>query len=254
MPNGDEQILASVRSYLENCKLSFDEREEQHCTKITVRSGALKNHLNVYNSGKIVVGGSPKGDLWTLLNDVKTKIEQGQPLLANLLPFDISSWPTVIRGRVPDVDDVIVSFVQEALKCYGADALLSCAFMLGAASEMAMCNLISSYGNAISDPTKQERFRSKTNGRMISRQFEEFTQSWKSAKTKPTDADVGNDLETIIGSMFQFCRITRNEVGHPHAVPNLDKGALLADLGHFVTYLERIYRMKRFYENNPVEV
>ena len=43
--------------------------------------------------------------------------------------------------------------------------------------------------------------------------------------------------------MFQFCRITRNEVGHPEIVPDLDRGVLLANLGNVVNYIGRIYEL-----------
>jgi hypothetical protein len=52
--------------------------------------------------------------------------------------------------------------------------------------------------------------------------------------------------------MFQFCRITRNEVGHPQIVPDLDKGVLLANLGHFATYIERIYGLIHHFQQNGV--
>jgi len=54
--------------------------------------------------------------------------------------------------------------------------------------------------------------------------------------------------------MFQFCRITRNEVGHPQIVPDLDKGVILANLGNVVTYLSRIYGLMKHFRETGVEL
>lgn len=75
---------------------------------------------------------------------------------------------------------------------------------------------------------------------------------YKGCKSRPTDPVLSQDLEVQIGAMFQFCRITRNEVGHPQIVPDLDKGVLLANLGHFATYIERIYGLIHHFQQNGV--
>lgn len=56
----------------------------------------------------------------------------------------------------------------------------------------------------------------------------------------------------LMGAMFQFCRITRNEVGHPQIVPDLDRGVVVANLGHFVAYIERIYTLIGYFGRTGV--
>ncbi len=63
-----------------------------------------------------------------------------------------------------------------------------------------------------------------------------------------------NDLDIKIEQIFQFCRICRNESGHPHLPPNLDKGVLLANMGQFVKYIEDLYEMIEYYKENEVEL
>jgi hypothetical protein len=53
-----------------------------------------------------------------------------------------------------------------------------------------------------------------------------------------------------IQRIFQFCRICRNEEGHPHLPPNLDKGVLIANMGQFVNYIEDLYDLIHFYVEN----
>lgn len=253
MTNADPKILAVVKSFLERQQLAVvDERDEQNCTKLTIQNGTTKAFVSVFNTGTIKPEGK-ESPLKALLQQMKSAIEAGNALPGQALPFEIERFPIAIQERVPGVDPVIVRFVEEAIATFKTGALLSAAFMLGAASERAVNTLIETYAAALDAPA-QERFRQRTGGKMISRRFDEFIQSYKSMKTRPAEADVGHDVDTIIGLMFQFCRVTRNEIGHPQIVPDLDKGAILANLGHFVTYIERIYRLKAFFEANKIVV
>jgi hypothetical protein len=253
MPVADEKMLREVTSFLERQKLDYSMTEEQYCTKLTVKSRGQIVSVSVYNSGKIVVGG-PDCDLKCLLNEMREAFTSGAAVPGQALPFEIDRFPDTIRDRVPDCDPVIIAFVVEAIRCIRADALLGAAFMLGAASEKAVNLLIQTYADAITDAGKREKFLSRINNRMISARWDEFIRSYKSCSSKPTEGVLAHDLEAVIGSMFQFCRFTRNEVGHPQIVPDLDRGVLLANLGHFVTYIERIYGLMRHFRTNGVEL
>jgi hypothetical protein len=251
MPIGEPKTSQAVRSFLERQKLDFTESQEQYCDKFTVRAGAQIAHVSVYNSGKIVIGGKDS-PVKALLDQMKGAIEAGEAVPGQILPFEIDKFPQTIQERVPDCDPVIVRFIEEAILCVRANALLGAAFMLGAASEKAINMLVYAYGEAMADPKNKERFLSRVNGRMISKKFEEFTASYKGCQNKPTDPVLAQDLEVIIGGMFQFCRVTRNEIGHPQIVPDLDRGVILANLGHFITYIERIYALAKHFKDKGV--
>src|SRR6185312_8380568 len=112
--------------------------------------------------------------------------------------------------------------------------------------------LMQIFGECISDEGSRNKYFSKMNNRMISKKFEEFSACYRGCKSRPTDAALSQDWDVLSGSMFQFCRITRNEVGHPQIVPDLDKGVLLANLGHLVTYTERIYGLIHHFQQTCV--
>jgi len=162
--------------------------------------------------------------------------------------------PEAILKMVPDCDPVIIAFVREAIKCYKAEAILATAFMLGAASEKAINMLIDQYAEAIRDETNKTKFKQKIKSNSISKKWDEFKQSYAGCKSRPTDPVLSQDLDTVLGSMFNFCRITRNEIGHPQVVPDLAKEAILAQLGFFVQYLKRIYDLAAHFQQNGVEL
>jgi hypothetical protein len=253
MANGDDKICQVVRSFLDRQDLEYEEKDEQNGTKFNVKKLAVKANATVYNSGKIVIGGK-NSPLKDLLQQMKESIEKGGALPGKLLPIEIHKLPETIQEKIPDVDPVVVRFVKEAIICYEAGSMLGTAFMLGAASEKAILLLIDSYWDAMEDEKHREKFASRVNNRTISIKFEEFKKSYTGCKSRPTDPVLCQDLEQIIGGTFQFCRITRNEVGHPQIVPDLDQGVILANLGYFASYLDRIYGLKNHFMNTPVHV
>lgn len=253
MPNGDEKMCASVREALTQNGVLESEQEIQHATKFIAKSGANKAGLAVYNSGKMHVEGADS-DLKKWLTELKTALESGNAAPGILLPAEIEKFPQTLQERVPACDGVVLWFFQEALRCYKAGSPAGAAFMLGAASEKAVLILIESYGTRIKDEKNREGFFSRVNNRMVSTKYDEFKRSYKSAKPKPTVMPLAQDLEQLIDGAFNFYRHTRNVVGHPQIVPDLDKGVILANMGQFITYIERIYGLIDFYNKCDVEV
>jgi len=252
MSPADPKVLAAVNAFLDRQKLDHTSEDSQYCTQLQIRKAAQKATISVYNTGKIVVGG-PNSPLKAFLSEMAKVIESGEAEPGQPLPFEIDKFPDLIKERVPECDPVIVAFVEEAILCIRHDALLAAAFMIGAASERAINLLIHTYADAIKDDGNKGKFSGRINNKMISKKYDEFLASYKGCKSQPTDAVLSHDLDVIIGVMFQFCRITRNEVGHPQIVPDLNKGVLLANLGSFVTYIERIYKlMKHFRESGVI--
>lgn len=186
MPNADEKVLGEVISFLNRQKLQHTESEEQYCTKVNVRSGAQRASVSVYNTGRMSVQGPPS-QLKTLLEQMKQGIETGGAVPGQALPFEIELFPQTVREKVSDCDPVIIGFLEEAIQCYKAEALLGCAFMIGAASERAIGLLIQAFGESIADEANRNKFFSKVNGRMISVRYEEFDARYRGCKSKPTD-------------------------------------------------------------------
>lgn len=251
--NGDEVVSATVRSALEAHKIDYDEKEIQNATKFIAKSGVLSAAIAVYNSGKLVVEGK-QSDLKNWLSQLKESIEKGSCGPLALLPAEIEKFPQTLRERIPECDDVILWFFQESLRCYKADSPAGSAFMLGAASEKAMLILIDTYAGAIKDHTNRDKFISRINNKMISKKYEEFKASYSGCKSKPSDLLLAQDLTQLLDGAFNFYRHTRNTVGHPQIVPDLDKGVILANLGQFIVYVERVYALMKHFTENGVEV
>ena len=253
MSRGDEKISQSVRSALSGANVEFHESEIQNATKFDCRSGSSKCAILVYNSGKIVVQGGAS-ELKDWLEAVKASIEQGAAAPAALLPAEIEKLPQTLQERVEKCDGVIIWFFQESLRCYKAGSVAGAAFMLGAASEKAINLLIEKYADCIEEEKNREKFKSRIKNKMVSVRYEEFKKSYNSSHGRPRTGWLAQDLDLVPEGAFNFYRFTRNSVGHPQIVPDFDEGVVLANLGQFIAYVERIYGLIDYFEENGVRV
>jgi len=247
-----DKNYAQIKSFIERNKLSFQEKIEGATNRIDVQNGKSKCVVKIYDTGTIQLqGGDSK--LKESLQKAKEAIEN-EETLGELLPFEIERFPEVLRENIPSIDPIILRFLEEAIITIKAGSNLGCAFLLGGASEKAIYLLIETYKNAIEDETLKTKFESRIANKFISKIFVEFKNSYKASQNKPHGYGWTNDIEVKIEQIFQFCRITRNESGHPHLPPNLDKGILLANMGQFVKYIEDLYGMIDYYKSNKVQL
>jgi hypothetical protein len=247
-----EKHYTQIKSLIERNGWSNSEKLESSCKRIDVKSGKFSSCVKVYETGTIQVQGA-ESNLKAALLQAKTAIENGENM-GDMLPFEIERFPEILKERISNIDPVIVRFIEEAIISVKAGSNLGCAFLLGGASEKTIYLLIDTYTKAIKDETLRNKFISRTSGRFISKIFDEFKQSFKSSQNKPQGYGWTNDLEIKVEQVFQFCRICRNEAGHPHLPPNLDKGVLLANMGQFIKYVEDLYELIAYYENNEVQL
>lgn len=253
MSNGDAKQCDVVRSSLTANQVDFQENDIQHATKFSAKVGAQTASIVVFNTAKLHVEGK-ESNLKSWLIDLKQAVEGGTGGPGVLLPVEIEKFPQTLQERVPECDGVVVWFFQEALRCYKADSPAGAAFMLGAASEKATLLLIETYGNSIKDEAHKASFFGRVNNKMISKKYDEFKGSYAGCKSRPTELPLAQDLSVLLDGAFNFYRHTRNAVGHPQIVPDLDKGVILANLGQFITYVERIYGLIKHFQQNGVEV
>ncbi len=242
---------AQMKSYVERNKFPFTESAEQNCKRLDVQHGKAHCAVKVYNTGTIQLQGTDS-KLKEALNEAKSAVENEESI-GEMLPFEIERFPELLKERIPTIDPVIIRFIEEAIVTVKAGSNLGCAFLLGGASERAILLLVDTYAKAIPDERMRASFTSRTSNKFIAKVFEEFKGSWKSSLNKPKGYGWTNDIEIKVEQLFQFCRICRNEAGHPHLPPNLDKGVLLANMGQFVKYVEDMYELIGYYSTNHVQ-
>ena len=245
-------LYNQILSYITAQKFLYKEVLEGDTKRVNVTHGKTSCIVKVYTTGTIQIQGAPS-PLNEALSTIKKTLENGEVIGEQLL-IDIQNLPSSLQEMIPHIDPVIVSFISETLLCLKCESLVGATFLLGAASEKAILLLIDTYGDAIENETNRNRFKDRVKLKQISPKYKDFIESSKSSKPKPTGYDVTHDIDAKITAMFTFCRICRNEVGHPEFLPTLNKGVILANLAHFSKYIETIYHLIDFYKTNPVTV
>ena len=166
------------------------------------------------------------------------------------VPHDPSGYLDRIHSEIPNLDSVILSYLEESLRTYNINALLSSTITLGCASEKALLLVIEAYKNAIQDVGRRTKFQNNTAGRMIKRQFDEFTKCITNL-IGSIPADISDGLNTVLLGVFEMIRNNRNDAGHPTG-RSIPKEHVFANLQVFIPYCKKIYQLIDYFNANPI--
>lgn len=138
----------------------------------------------------------------------------GKRLLEGSDPYffhDLSSYEKVIKDNVPDIDDITLIYLKEAMQAFMSGCLLSSSVMLGVATEHTFLKLLDI---AIVNPTHGSLFSSVSREKSILPKLNKFK--------KVLDGNMGilpsnvkEDLDTNFSGIVSMIRNFRNESGHP---------------------------------------
>ncbi len=166
------------------------------------------------------------------------------------VPHDPTGYLKRIKDTIPNIDPIILVYLEESLYTYNINALLSSTIALGCASEKALLLLIDSYANAIQDAGRKTKFINDTKGRMIKRQFEEFSKCLTNLIGN-MPSNISDGLNTVLLGVFEMIRNNRNDAGHPTG-KSIPKEYVFANLQVFISYCQKIYQLIEYLGNNPI--
>ncbi len=166
------------------------------------------------------------------------------------VPHDPDGYLARIKSEIPDLDGVILRYLEEALGCFRSDFLLAAAVMIGCAAEKALLLLVEAFGDAIADAARKARYEQDTKSWMISRKYAAL---WKEleAQASSLPRELGDDLHVILDRIFDLIRTTRNEAGHPTG-GQIERETVHANLILFPSYCRRVYALMDYFRENPV--
>ncbi|WDQ34953.1 hypothetical protein PTQ21_12210 [Paenibacillus marchantiae] len=162
------------------------------------------------------------------------------------MPHDPSGYLSSIKQDIPEIDELIITYMTECLKAYRINLLLSSTIMLGCASEKALLLLIDSFINSFHDEAKRKQIYDKFANRMIKRQFDELTRSLTTIQSS-IPKDISDGLNNVLLGVFEMIRNYRNDAGHPTGV-TISKEQVYANIQVFIPYLKKIYQLINFFK------
>ncbi len=155
---------------------------------------------------------------------------------------DVSSYTKLLTEAVPNLDNVTLLYVQEAMQAFKAGCLLSSSVMLGVAAEHTFLLLIETIEK---NATESAKFAAVSKERTILQKLNKF-KNILDQQLKSLPSDIKEDLDTHFAGIMSIIRNFRNQSGHPsgHLIDR-EQAYILLQL--FVPYCKKMYQLKAFY-------
>jgi hypothetical protein len=151
---------------------------------------------------------------------------------------DVSSYESVIKDNIPEIDEVTLLYLKEAVQTFYSGCYLASSVMLGVASEHTLLLLFEKFDNK-QTPDK------KIKGRNISDKFSNFKNKLNhnianKSITVPYDIkeSIDDNLEGIMNAIRRF----RNDTGHPTG-KTINKEQCFINLTLFILYCRTAYQL-----------
>lgn len=168
----------------------------------------------------------------------------------NLLPFDPKDYIKEIKKQIPNIDNIVLTYLGESISTYNRNCLLSSTITLGAASERAMLLLIDNFADSIKDSKEKEKLQEKMEKKFIYSKYKIFMEKFKKKKIqKKLPVELKMNLETYLEGIFDFIRLNRNEAGHPTGM-KVNKKFIYSNLQIFADFGKRIFKLIEFFKSN----
>ncbi|OJV50989.1 MAG: hypothetical protein BGO31_11010 [Bacteroidetes bacterium 43-16] len=195
---------------------------------------------------RVLTIGDYHNDSWPWLS--VTDYGRTALLSTDPIPNDPSGYLERVKRDIPDLDEIIETYLSESIRTYNINQLLSATITLGCASERALIVLIECFADTYVDDAKQSGFKKKITGKFIKSQFDVFDSHIKPLLTHFPYELRENYANTLHG-VFQMIRNNRNDAGHPTGI-KMDKEALFANLQVFIPYCKYIYGLMDYLRTN----
>ena len=156
---------------------------------------------------------------------------------------DVSSYEAVIKENIPDIDDITLLYLKEAMQAFMSGCVLSSSVMLGVAAEHSFEKLL----EKIAENSRYEPvFKSVSKERSILPKLNKFKQILDQHKGD-LSSEIREDLDTNFLSIIAIIRSFRNESGHPSGkIISREQCYILLQL--FIPYCKKNYQLKSFFE------
>ncbi len=155
---------------------------------------------------------------------------------------DVSSYEKIIKTQIPNIDDVTLVYVKEAMQAFKTGCILSSSVMLGVATEHAFLLLMEkitqnpSYAPIFDKVSKERTILAKVN--KFKNILEQNMQSLPS--------EIKEDIDTHFAGILSIIRNFRNQSGHPTGnIIEREQAYILLQL--FVPYCKKMYQLMMYY-------
>jgi len=163
-------------------------------------------------------------------------------------PDDPDRYIGRLKENVPEVSDLALLYVQEAINCYDHDCYLGSAVMLGVASEAVFLELAEASIPWLEGSGDGLKIILENPRQPYVNKFKEFRKRLESRKTQ-LPPEIADKISITFDSLLDQYRLVRNDTGHPSGktITREDQYIFLQMFGR---YLQTVYKMKSFFQES----
>lgn len=155
---------------------------------------------------------------------------------------DLTSYEKIIRENIPNIDEITLFYLKEAMQAFIVGCRLSSAVMLGVALEYTLESLYDVVG---ANGKYASHFHNVLKEQTLLRKFNKFKQK---LDEKKSDLPKGlrEDLDTNFDMIVSLIRNYRNESGHPTGAV-ISREQCYVNLQLFIPCCKKIYDLMEYY-------
>ncbi|GEP01494.1 hypothetical protein [Methylobacterium haplocladii] len=155
---------------------------------------------------------------------------------------DIAGYVRMLREAAPEISDVAVTYVEEAVASFYAGCMLATAVMLGAAAEAEFIRLTEVAESSVAHGST---FKGVSNERFIKTRITKFNQALAPLRSSLKPKRDFEDLDTNLTQIQAVIRAARNDAGHPSASPPPSREQAYVNLQLFVPLARQMTALGR---------
>jgi hypothetical protein len=158
---------------------------------------------------------------------------------------DVSSYEVLIKQQVPNIDDVTLKYLKEAMETFYGNCYLSSSVMLGVASEYTFLKLLETADKSKNSSLTQKAMK----GRNISEKFKLFKNKLDQEimeKIINLDPEVSENLDSNLEGIMNTIRRFRNDSGHPSG-KEVSREQCYVNLNLFILYCKTAYQLMDYF-------
>jgi hypothetical protein len=169
----------------------------------------------------------------------------GKKILDSQNPYffhDLESYTKLIRSNVPNINDITLLYLQEAMQAFKTGCMLAATVMLGVASEHSFLLLVEA---AEQSPKYGSHFSNVSKERTILQKFRKFRAAFEKNVLADLPGDIKENLDIEFDGILSVIRTFRNDSGHPSG-KILEREQTYVLLQMFVPYCKKLYQLIAF--------
>jgi hypothetical protein len=167
-------------------------------------------------------------------------------------PYDSSGYLQRLRARIPNADDTVIAYVQEALDTFRRRSLVASVVMLGVAAERVFVLLCGSMLKALENPKEEQNFRAEMTRQPMKPKLDRVHKKLQQLQDSNVLGFPENASLAVTG-MYDLIRKQRNDLGHPRDTPpSVQPDQAYANLLVFPVYYETTEGIRTYLSGNKI--